>query len=342
MLKKIVRAALLSFGGCLLVSVAGFANQIMPSEWQSELTDGTNTGAKVEVAGDRLSITGTAKDRSYGYVFSTPLLDMDKQACLTVDVEAVPGAAWYILLRSSKLDHGYIRIQPDSNLSGKQFYDLKAITKISGKIDDAELQLGVSSGGQAPNEGKKAVFKSLKFIESSESIPGVLRMSDWQDKWPDGTMTGAAIRTEGGQMILSGTNDKQSYGTVNRVISVDLDRTPYLVLESVKVEGFWYLLASGGSLKDRVVKIQRVSKATGVTSYNLKDVLGMSGEQNFVLQLGLSSGSAGANLLKSFTFKNMAFSAEAPAIPVPAVVPAAPSVPVAPVLPLMPVKPVKK
>src|SRR5581483_8371601 len=78
---------------------------------------------------------------------------------------------WYLIMTQPELNKGYVRIQPDSNLSGTFYYDLADITGLTG-IKNFRLQIGVSTHEEKPSAlGETMTFKELAFITPKEVPP---------------------------------------------------------------------------------------------------------------------------------------------------------------------------
>ncbi|MGQ0645329.1 MAG: hypothetical protein ACT4O3_07540 [Elusimicrobiota bacterium] len=274
--------------------------------WLNKWPDGSSSGAEMKSAGNVQTITGTSKKQSYGNVHKRIGVDLDKTPFLTVDVASVNGF-WFLIAKSPRIKQGYMRIQPDTNVAGVHIYDVKALTGLSGR-QELEVELGVSSGKQDPNYGKSFSIKDFRFVaKSPRMIPGALRLSGWKDKWPDGTPAGAKIEESMDGFKVVGTSKSQGYGTVYRVISVNLDKTPMLAVSPTAANGYWYVEALGGGVKEPV-KIQPDTTLTDAQSYDLVSALGLTGEQSFELHIGVSTaGETTSNAGKEVSFKEIAF-----------------------------------
>jgi hypothetical protein len=104
-----------------------------------------------------------------------------------------------------------------------------------------------------------------------------------------------------------GTSKSQGHGTVYRVISVNLDKTPMLAVSPTAANGYWYVEALGGGVKEPV-KIQPDTTLTDAQSYDLVSALGLTGEQSFELHICVSTaGETTSNAGKEVSFKEIAF-----------------------------------
>ncbi len=273
-------------------------------QWLDKWPDGSPTGATFKPQGNASVIEGTAGNRSYGSVYQNLAIDMDRAPYVTVDVQSANGF-WYIIVKNSRIPSGFVRVQPDTNLTGRQIYDLKTITGLSGR-ETIQMEIGISSGNPDPNVGKSMTFKDLHFTSREAVIPGALRMSPWMDTWPDGSPTGATVRVTDAACAVNGTSTKMPYGAIRRVVSVNLDKTPLLKIAPITVSAMWYMEATGGNLR-APVKIQADTDATQPQTYNLKELTGLTGDQSFELLVGVSSGGQDANNGKQFVFQDLSF-----------------------------------
>lgn len=278
--------------------------------WQEKWPDGKPSGAVMSGSQGSYTIKGTSK-QSYGSVWKKMMVDLSQTPILSIDVSDANGF-WFIIAKNQKIKQGYVKIQPDTNVTGKQVYDLRSITGLSGK-QELEIDLGVSSGKSDPNMGKTVTFKDVK-LESSQAaassgvstIPGALRASPWMDKWPDNSSTGAEAKEENGQLTITGTSPKMAYGVAKRIVAVDLDKNPMLKITPVSATNMWYLEAAGGNLK-QPVKIQPDTADITPEAYNLKDLFGLTGQQSFELYVGVASGTEESNKGKQAVFKDLMF-----------------------------------
>lgn len=270
--------------------------------WLDLWPDGSMTSAKSTLSHNKLTVKGISFDRSYGSVYKKITPNLDKTPYLILETDSVDGF-WYVLAKNANIRGGYVKVQPDTNVIGKHLYDFKSITGLSGK-PEVEIEIGISSGKDEPNQDKTVVFNDFKFASADpEIIPGALSLGPWKEKWPDGTPTGANAKNDSSGLHIKGTSKSKSYGTAYRIVSIDLNEKPYLELAPTKVDGSWYIEASGGPLK-QPVKIQKDTDSLKPHSYNLKEKLGIGGKQSFELHIGIGSGGKEKNAGKEVTFKN--------------------------------------
>lgn len=139
-------------------------------------------------------------------------------------------------------------------------------------------------------------------------------MMGWKDQWDDGTPSGAKFSQSGKNLTVTG-NSKMSYGSVFKVINVDLDPMPYLVIDVDSANGFWYLIAKNQNLRDGYVRIQPDTDQGGKYIYDLKAITRLAGKQNIELDLGISSGKDESNAGKTISFKEIKLSQNENLIP---------------------------
>lgn len=312
--KTAVRIAALSVFCLAVVAGAGYsaskkqkADMAAPvmentnSSWMTAWPDGTPTGADYSSLEGVSIVKGNSRKVSYGSVYKKVDVDLDKTPYLVADINST-NAFWYIVIKNGNIKQGYVKVQSDTSMIGKQVYDIRTVTGLKGK-QNIEIEFGVSSGKDEPNFGKMASFADVKFVPQESGAIGAIRVSAWKDKWPDGSSSGASVKEDSGKFIVSGISNKQSYGTVYRIITVNLDKNSTLKINPLSVNGQWYLEASGGSLK-APVKIQGDTDAASPQFYDLKEILGISGEQSFELHIGVGSGSQEPNAGKEAVFSS--------------------------------------
>lgn len=277
--------------------------------WQGSNPDGSPGKAKFEFSNGLGIVTGTSLEESFGGVHKSVSVDLDRTPYLTLDVSASDGF-WYLIVRNERIKDGYARVQQDSNAIGKHGYDLRQITGLKGR-QEILIEVGVSSwADQKSNAGKKMSFKEFRMgAQPVGMVPGALRAGPWQDRWPDGKDMDAMIRTQGESFTVLGRAKKVPYGSVRRLVTVNLDKTPILEITPSSLKGLWYLEATGGDLKSPF-KIQFDTALTGPQSYDLKRILGLSGERTFELLIGVSADNKEeTNAGKEASFKGFRFSA---------------------------------
>lgn len=282
---------------------AGFS-----SGWKNVWPDGVPTDASFAPEEGALVISGDSLTKGYGCVYKNFMVDMENTPCLVIDVKSVKGL-WYIIAKNQSLKEGYVRVQSDTPSKGKFIYDLSSITGLNGKRD-FEIQVGISSGKEEPNKDKAVVLKDFGFRAKTDGfIDGSLANGSWQESWSDGSPTGAVVKMNGAELALAGISKSKSYGSVYRTVTVDLDKTPYLLVAPKNADGFWYLEVSGGQLKDPV-KIQMDTQQTELASYDLKRLTNLSGVNTFDLHIGVSSGGQDPNEGKQVVLaKDVSFAA---------------------------------
>ncbi|MBU0479266.1 hypothetical protein KKC91_11965 [bacterium] len=131
--------------------------------WVKEWPDGRSTGATICSTGEIITIQGILDSQSYGCVYKDITLDLDRFPYLEIDVISA-SHHWYLILISPNVEGGFVKIQPDTKITGKSIYDLRDISGLSG-LQAFQLQVGVGTSEQKPNiNGETMSFHSLVFL----------------------------------------------------------------------------------------------------------------------------------------------------------------------------------
>ncbi len=282
--------------------------------WKDAWSDGTMTEGAASVKDGALVVSGISFVKPYGCIYKKINVDLDAAPYLVVDVTTAQGF-WYLVASNPNLKDGFVRIQADVNTTGKNIYNLKTITGLTGKRD-LEIQIGVSSGKSEPNLGKLVAIKDFRLAATAEgSVEGTYGTGPWRDSWADGTPTGASVKSAGGTITITGNSKYKPFGTAYRILSVNLDKTPVLKITPKATDAFWFVEAVGGSLK-APVKLQPDTQALETMSYDLKTLLNLTGIVTFELHLGVGTGGQDPNAGKMVSFDGDAkLVAETPSAP---------------------------
>ena len=276
-----------------------------PDVWMDKWPDKMSSGAKIESSDGKYIVRGTSMKNSYGVVYRKFTVDIDKSPYISIDVTAVKGY-WYLIAKNEKIKQGYVKVQADTNMTGKLIYDLRTVAGLTG-THEIELDMGVSSLEQGSEFGQVRHVQRVPPGDPDEvACSGALRLGPWMEKWINGEDTGAKVKENNGTITVTGASKNKSYAPVYRVVTVNLDKTPILNVKPASVTGVWYLEAIGGLLK-APVKIQPDTNTTERKSYELKKMLGLSGEQSFERHVGIGSGDANPNMGKETAIAELAF-----------------------------------
>lgn len=273
------------------------------------------SGAAVQVAGDKMKVTGTLTNQSYGCVYRALEIDLDKTPFLEINVESV-SHHWYLILRGSQLPNGWVKVQADTDQTGTFLYDLRLTTGLTGRQTFGEFQIGVSTEGSASgNKGQSLVLNSLRIVSASsggDSLelygPHNRKLSGWKNVNDDKSPSGVDIVPGEQSGSIRGNRPGQSYGMMYKAVSLDFSKFSVLKVEVESVTHHWYLIVTHPSLNKGFARIQPDTNLTGAFYYDLKDITGLQGVQDVRLQVGISTNEQSPNAFgETMTFKEIAF-----------------------------------
>ena len=131
-----------------------------PDVWMDKWPDKMSSGAKIESSDGKYIVRGTSMKNSYGVVYRKFTVDIDKSPYISIDVTAVKGY-WYLIAKNEKIKQGYVKVQADTNMTGKLIYDLRTVAGLTG-THEIELDMGVSSLSKDPNLDKSVTFSEFR------------------------------------------------------------------------------------------------------------------------------------------------------------------------------------
>lgn len=137
------------------------------SVWKNVNDDRSPSGVDIVPSTDTVTLRGNRSGQSYGMMYRSVNVDLDRYHVLKFDVQSVTHH-WYVILIHPELNKGFVRVQPDSNQTGVSYYDLKDITGLSG-IKNMRLQVGVSTNEEDPScLDEKATIKEIALISPAQ------------------------------------------------------------------------------------------------------------------------------------------------------------------------------
>ena len=120
-------------------------------------------------------------------------------------------------------------------------------------------------------------------------------ISEWYEAWGDKTPE-AKIKIENGIALIKGSSEGSNFGSVHKNITIDLDEYPALEINVISVNYYWFLIISGPQFyydpgvagsNEGYMSLQEATSRSGKIRYNIKKMTGLSGKQNFDLQVGV-------------------------------------------------------
>ncbi|OGR86825.1 MAG: hypothetical protein A3A86_06860 [Elusimicrobia bacterium RIFCSPLOWO2_01_FULL_60_11] len=266
------------------------------SEWKSSWGE-LPSGASARTENKKLVVTGNLANQSYGCVYRPLDIDLDKTPLMEIEVESA-SHHWYLVFRGDQLPNGYIKVQPDTDQTGRVQYDLRLALGLTGKQSFSEVQLGVSTEDSTGGNLKQSlVIRRFQILSADEGAPGSLQLygpsnrnlSGWKNQNDDRSPSGVDMVPSPKSVTLRGNRPSQSYGFMHRTFSLDFSKSPVLKFEAESASHHWYLILNHPNLDKGFVRLQPDSNLTGVFYYDLKEIAGITGTQSVRLQVGVST-----------------------------------------------------
>lgn len=276
------------------------------SEWNSKWNVESQAGAELTKKDETFIIKAKLKKQNFAAIYKHITIDLDAFPFLEIDVKKT-SAKWFLIFSGEKIKNGYIRIQTDTDKKGKIKYNIKKKLGVKGELS-FDLEMGVSVPDGTSCDGEEVIIKDLKFfgpgvkgsvigkdsgnIDTKDyydllSADCYQNMGDWDTRNAE-----AVLKKIKNKTAIIGKRKNQNYGAIYKNIILNLDDYPYIEIEVDQVSDHWYLILSGDKIKNGYLKIQPDTKKKGKKKYNIKQLLGLSGEINFDLQIGVASPSS--------------------------------------------------
>ncbi len=280
------------------------------NEWQNE-----NVTSQIVDLGDDnsgLQIT-TASGSEYGNVYSKKItVDLTEHPMLTVSVPQLGGGGIsYWALKIWPDGGGDRTVQSDTNQTGTFDYDLSDLDETRGLTGEQTFQVRLFVTRSDGVNSRTATFDYLQFWGTGDSGNGSDERTigfedtmgpDTQDEWNNTNDQGHNFTyngTESGGVLTRGPEASDSWGAVERTVTVDLDRYPSLSLTVSETTGQW-----NAAIVENGVERQKLhsSDATSVGTFtmDIASATGWSGLKTFQLRL-FHNGALGS----STTFTNL-------------------------------------
>lgn len=285
------------------------------SNWGSKHNTDTQIGAIIKKVGSVAVIKGKLENQNYASMYQKLTLNVDQCPFLEIDVKDV-SSHWYLIISSENIKDGYVKIQEDTLKTGKFKYNIKNKTMLTGEAT-FDLEVGISDPEGKSCDGLTMSFRQLKFFGlSTKGKKSTLKsynflsdelyanIGDWYPGWGEGTER-VTIKKEKDGVLIEGKEKNQTWEALHKNITLDIDKYPLLEVEVKSVTDQWFLIISSDKLKKGYIKIQEDTNKVGKFKYNLKKILGLTGQNDIVLQIGVSASgkkkSAGSKIvLKKF------------------------------------------
>lgn len=276
-------------------------------------------GASARVDANRLVVTGTLENQSYGCVHQPVDIDLDKTPFLEIDVESV-SHHWYLLLKGDRLPNGWVKIQPDVDQTGAFQYDLRLALGLTGKQHFDEMQLGVSTeGGAGGNKGQTLVINRLEAVSAAETGdllqlfgPQTRRLTGWKNLNDDRSPAGVDIDVSPDSVTIRGNRSTHSFGMMFRPVRLDFDTYTVLKIDVASVTHHWFLIMTNPEINKGYVRIQPDCNLAGTFYYDVQDISGLRGVKDVRLQLGVCTNEQSPSVLnETLTFRELSLIAPA-------------------------------
>ncbi len=144
-------------------------------------------------------------------------------------------------------------------------------------------------------------------------------LEKWRDTWDDGSPAGAKIEVDGNYASVIGTSNERNYGTVYQHIDWDLDKYPYLEVDSAACNTDWYIIVENPNFETGYIKVEEGTRQIGKRAYNIRKACGLKGLRRIRLEIGLTTNERPANkgLSAKFSSIRLASKTDARIIPPP-------------------------
>lgn len=269
------------------------------SDWNSKWNESPGSpGAIIKKSGNVAVIKGKLENQNFAAMYQKLTLNVDKYPYIEIEVKDV-SSHWYLIISGEEIKNGYVKIQEDTYKTGKLKYNVKNKLGLSGEIT-FDLQVGVSEPQGKSCDGLTISFRQLKFFNQSSlkkkkavkyfdflSDELYANIGDWYPGWGEGAER-VTIKKEKDGVLIEGKEKNQTWEALHRNITLDIDKYPLLEVEVKSVTDQWFLIISSDKIKKGYIKIQEDTNKVGKFTYNLKKILGLTGQNDIVLQIGVS------------------------------------------------------
>ncbi len=143
----------------------------------------------------------------------------------------------------------------------------------------------------------------LLSVQASAEISDTL--SEWNGTWGENN-AGAIIVSSENSITIEGNSNK-NYGCVYKIITVDLDKTPTMVIDVTDVSAKWYIIAKHDDIRGGFVRVQKDTSYVGLKKYRLRRLTGLKGKQKIEFELGVSTKDGKSNRGQTVTIKSLTF-----------------------------------
>lgn len=222
---------------------------------------------------------------------------------------------WFLIVEGSQFPNGFLRLTETGD-SGLFTFDIAKLSGLSGP-QTFNVKLGLSNPGAEKLGEAKVSFNTLSFVNPSpdqlvsnadanktlaalqgqrdpkqEGCLYVLDPDDahadlWQESVPDGPHE-VRFQQKNGVGIVKGKITERNWGAVHRPVTVDLKKCPILQIRMVSSSKNWYLILTSPAIKEGFVRLKDSSEE-GLFEFNVAQITGLTGDQTFDLQVGLSN-----------------------------------------------------
>lgn len=232
----------------------------------------TGYGATMVAAANGATIT-LPDGTDWGSVERHVSLDVDAAPILMITVTETTGM-WALKITPQGQDD--VTVQIDTTATGTFAYDLEALGLPSG---DATIKLFASHRGTA-------TFDALSVHARPDTADDFSDLSGWRTDVQSNNGARITPAASGIGATITSTSDS-GYGAVAKKVTVDLTKTPMLTIAvgPLSSDSQWALKLTDENGSRDFATLQEDTTATGVFSYDMAAITGLTGEQTFGIKL---------------------------------------------------------
>lgn len=270
---------------------------------------GEDTGAQMKLwSFEGLGILECQRsERSWGSLYRTVAVDLDRHPFLEINVLSA-SRRWYLILAGDQFPDGFLRLI-ETDGTGLFRFNVPEITRLKG-LQKLDVKIGISDPAGAALANEKVFFDKFVFIATAAApapalasvfsgakkapLSGGLNLLDPSGKdldlWQEFVKGGpheVRFSVRNGLGIVKGKMNDRNWGAVHRDITADLSQFPVFEINVLDCSRSWYIIVESPGLNDgyyRLIDTQNI----GLYEFDLPALTGLSGEQTFQIQIGVS------------------------------------------------------
>ena len=135
-----------------------------PTGWGNEPDE-----VSARISDGNVVVRGIREEQSFGALHKNICVDFEKYSYLEIEVSRAANC-WYIIFSGPEFENGFIRIQKDTEKTGKFKYNLWNYPQLRNKME-FDIQIGVSAPGKSGQKDVEMVFGNLRFVDTGRRRP---------------------------------------------------------------------------------------------------------------------------------------------------------------------------